>query len=104
MTDERALLMCSPIAWTPVPTFDADLAACDTCHNGVWVSRTLYRRVANGELVPVCLECMPAAARNGIDARLHPDQEGELAEAGILDDARALVALLNLIHGKTDAG
>lgn len=67
----------------------------------MWVSESLYGRVVAGELSTVCLGCLPAvlATHTDLEAQLHPDQLDELANAGVLDEARALVDYLNRTNG-----
>lgn len=101
MTDERSMLLCSPIAWSPVPPIESNLATCDRCDASVWVSLSLYPRVESGELRTVCLGCLPEIVTSeDLDMRLHPDQIAELEKAGIVDEARLTVALFNRMQQK----
>lgn len=103
---ERGFVACMPFSGgSEVPPVPSEVVACGTCGSRVWISVTIYPRVLTDELVPVCLLCLPQvaeAAGNELEARIHPDQEKELAEAGVLDYAQSLVERWNALIEATD--
>ncbi len=95
------LVACSPVSEGGEPPFKTEVVNCAACGREVWVTATLFPRLSKGELEPVCLPCLPIVAGTAgedIEARIHPDQEQELAEVGLLDYARTLVATWNRLR------
>lgn len=99
---ERALIACNSVEELRDPPVPCEVAKCIACEGTVWITASLYPRVTTGELEPVCLTCLPHVAEaigEAIETRIHPDQERELAEAGLLDYARSLVDEMNRLQG-----
>lgn len=98
---DRALVACMPVTGSPTAPFPSEVVKCLACGQDVWVSRTLYPRVRDGQLEPACLSCLPSfpeVAQDGIEIRIHPAQEQELADAGLLGRVRELIEQLNRLQ------
>lgn len=82
------------------PAMPSAPTRCVICKTDLWVSWTLSKHVATGEMDPVCEPCLIGVRDSGgiKEARIHPAQKQELSDAGVLGFAEAHVRHLNKEH------
>lgn len=93
--EERRVLLCQPN--TSLPLDDAYQWRCTDCPQRLWVSVVNLASVTSGWLTPLCIPCARRQLRRlgEVHVRLLPEQEGYLAEAGLLGEVRKRVLMLN---------
>lgn len=90
---EPAVVICVTKEDCPVAPVPSQTAWCHVCAVELWVSNTMVRAMADHTermLRPMCMACSDGLAAADKDAHYEilPEQERELAAAGILDDVK----------------
>jgi hypothetical protein len=80
---EPGMIVCPPR--TQLPAVPSSKGWCDICGAALWISRTMGRLAADGQIRPICVPCSEGILR-AIQAEdaIHPSQREELQPAGNL--------------------
>lgn len=94
------MLCCASSAYPPSgPAVERECVRCRDIGvtTGLWVSRSVIRRVDAGEFLPYCAPCVAARQAEDDDPRwgVHRDQTDDLAAHGLLGQMDQLITLLN---------
>lgn len=95
---DRPKLLCRTVESGEAGVPGAMQRWCELCAATVWVSPSNLAKVDAGDMDVQCTTCGLEAALLQKDSyfTLTPEQEGELAELGILADAREIVKRSNI--------
>lgn len=98
MAAEQALVACVTKEDRPEPPVPSQTTWCSICGISLWVSDVLYESmISTGRGVGACIPCANGIAKTqkDIEYQLGPEQESQLKELGILEDAKAFIAAKN---------
>lgn len=82
MTEGPTPLICTPI--DRMALTNSSQRPCSECGGVAWVSAAMVDKVDNGTMRVVCVPCAAPLMVPGVKMEIHPDQVGELYDAGLL--------------------
>lgn len=94
---EHGILICATKENVPEPPVPSQTSWCHVCAVELWVSNSMVRHLADGDVRPACIDCTQGVIKTQAEyeVKLLPEQERELEEAGLLGDVKRFVSKMN---------